>query len=146
MCVLSLGRRKLGVLSVLLLLVLLLVNVKLANAPPSPIITPSTPTAGQTFTVSGTMLNPPVGVDLYPNPGCVGAVYTVLGYPAAFTPYSFTVVGGEPVGSYSVGSSYLGCTNFTVIPAAGTGHTDAQLGAIAERECKQWRGCNPNTG
>jgi hypothetical protein len=142
--VLSLGRRNLGVLFVLLALGLLLINVKSLPAMVGPIITPPTPTAGQTFTVSGTMLNPPVGVDLYPNPGCVGAVYTVLGYPSAFAPYSFTVVGGEPVGSYSVGSSYLGCTNFTVTPAAPA-HEGPSL-AQAARECKPYRGCDPNSG
>jgi hypothetical protein len=109
-----LGKRRLS-LFILLTFALLLVTVNSAWATPT--MTPGTPTAGQTFTVSGTSVCHGCNVVLYSDSSCTTQL-TILGVSDGTTGvYSFTVVGGEPVGSYGAKDNIVPCVSFTVTAA-----------------------------
>jgi hypothetical protein len=84
-------------------------------------VTPVSPTAGQSFTISGTC--PPAGgatcsVYVWSGPGCAVFQVIFVQIDIPLGPYSVTVP-GQSAGSYSaytVNDPSGGCTNFTVIP------------------------------
>lgn len=115
MYVLSLGRRNLGVLFVLLVLALLLVNMKSAWALT---VTPSSPIAGTSFTISGTTTT---GGHLYVlvGYGCPGGGPAPVLVAAISSPTYMVTVPGHPAGQYSASADgdQSGCVNFNIDPA-----------------------------
>ena len=76
-------------------------------------VTPSTPMAGQSFTVNSGA-NIPESITVYAGPGCSGTIIfagTVLAGGGLSVP-------GQPVGQYSTNTNFEhGCLNFTILPS-----------------------------
>jgi hypothetical protein len=105
----DLGRKQVMLVATLLLFVLL-VGVGQAWALS---VTPSTPMAGQPFTVnSGAVISESITV--YAGPGCSGTIIFAGTVPAGGS----LSVPGQPVGEYSTNTNFEhGCLNFTVLPS-----------------------------
>ena len=119
--------RILGVVLLFLLLVVLTVGITEAKASPMVVsmssgsaltISPNPATAGQPIIFSGFLTGSSHAYAfVYHGSGCL--VLFVLYGSLAPGPYSFTVSGGLPAGSYSIliPGDVSGCVNFTVHPA-----------------------------
>jgi hypothetical protein len=109
------SRHVIGGLLLLFVLTLILVNLKPAWALT---VTPSSPTAGVSFTVSGTTSEQVAGVAVYSGAGCVNAnlVYSTDQVGPAIS----VAVPGQPTGQYSaiIIGDPSGCVNFTINSAS----------------------------
>lgn len=111
----DLARRHLAALLLGLVVVLVSMNVGQVWALT---ITPSSPIAGQPFTISGTVTTAGF-LAIRSLPGCSGDVVFIQD----ISPPSYSVtVPGQPAGSYTVSASDdpSGCVDFTIQPAVTT--------------------------